>query len=378
MGVSWKKVVTTVSIILAGYLLIQRIFHYSPPADPKSDRVAFLARPVSMWSAKNTNFYVVNIDTTGSTRISSNLDHWFPKWSPQGDKIAYFNGDGLHVANVDNIEQKELLWQGDEWGQVWWSPDGSKIASLSSKGIYLFDLENRRNIKQTGIPESREWPPENVAWSPDGSKIAVSSPDGLYVFDAEIDQVFTITLPDQSFNTFDEPDWSSDSSKIALRLTSRVYGRRDPKQPGGIAVIDADGSDLTQLTFMDDDTFPKWSPDGRQIAFVRLRSVYVARPNAYVSDGDIYIMNADGTGLRKLTQNEGIDKPFVWSPDGTRIAFISEDASKCRSADLLPLDTLRLYCADAIKVVDVDSSSVTLIRPSSNEWLRKLVWLPPD
>ena len=63
---------------------------------------------------------------------------------------------------------------------------------------------------------------------------------------------------------------------------------------------------------------PAWSPDGRQIAFVRFRST---------SDEatDIYVMNPDGSGQTNLTNNayQNFLTPPVWSPDGTRITFVS-------------------------------------------------------
>ncbi len=66
------------------------------------------------------------------------------------------------------------------------------------------------------------------------------------------------------------------------------------------------------------DLWPAWSPDGTRLAFASTRN----------GGTNVYVVNADGTGLRHLTQNDhpavARDETPVWSPDGTRIAFTSD------------------------------------------------------
>lgn len=103
------------------------------------------------------------------------------------------------------------------------------------------------------------------------------------------------------------PAWSPDGSQIAFG------SNRD----GGwdIYVMNADGSGVTRLTThaaRDDE--PAWSPDGTRIAFTSDRD----------GDFEIYVINANGSGLRQLTDHLAQDGNPAWSPDGSRIAFTSD------------------------------------------------------
>jgi Tol biopolymer transport system component len=82
-----------------------------------------------------------------------------------------------------------------------------------------------------------------------------------------------------------------------------------------IYLMNADGSNLIRLTDNSaDDYSPDWSPDGTRIAFVSCRD----------DNCDIYAMDADGSKLINLTDDPATDNFPDWSPDGTRIAFVSK------------------------------------------------------
>lgn len=89
---------------------------------------------------------------------------------------------------------------------------------------------------------------------------------------------------------------------------------------GDIFVMNDDGSHRRRLTQSTTEThrYPRWSPDGRKIAFTR----YMDKENMQYTS-ELFIMNADGTDPQRLTDNNVPDGDPSWSPDGTQITFTS-------------------------------------------------------
>jgi TolB protein len=124
--------------------------------------------------------------------------------------------------------------------------------------------------------------------------------------------------------------------------------------------MNADGSGVTRLTNNPGlaagvPDAPAWSPDGTRIAFVGVPSG--RRP-------DIYVMNADGSGLRNLTNTAAQDYSPAWSPDGTRIAY---EYGGSTDRGLQTLGDIYVMNADGSGVVRLADDPAPVGRPS---WLR--------
>jgi Tol biopolymer transport system component len=99
------------------------------------------------------------------------------------------------------------------------------------------------------------------------------------------------------------PAWSRDGRRIAFTSVLR----------GGIFVMDADGSALRRVTRSPTlDVQPAWSPDGRRLAFARTVAGFRE---------EIFVVDLDGRALRRLTWNRGQDLEPDWAPNGKRIAW---------------------------------------------------------
>jgi WD40-like Beta Propeller Repeat len=226
-------------------------------------KIGFLSQ-LSLPPQGKKEITLIDPSGTGRTLITDD-DRWrFDlDWSLDGTKLAYsYTGNGITVA-VAASDGSGVQDVGPGYEPAL-SRDGSKVAFARYNGDFFLYVANA-----DGGDEQLLGPGFSPAWSPDGARLAFTASDGrLWVIDVHGANAHQLGSLEGS-----GADWSSDGTKLAY-------------SSHGIWVADADGSNPRQLTF-GPDLSPHWSPDGRALVFERNR--------------ELFIVNADATGLRPLT-----------------------------------------------------------------------------
>jgi Tol biopolymer transport system component len=260
-------------------------------------------------------------------------------------KIAFVQGDSIRLFEPDSGKRPERLTRG--WAPAW-SPDGRTVAfsddlTPSVRTIFLINA-NGSGRRRLPLPVGGERRISNdfPAWSPDGARIAFTRyvltrrsgrvrrlESDIFVVGAAGGTPRRLTTSGGA----DSPTWSPDSRRLAY--SGAVAGGSEFSRR--LHVVNSDGTGdhtldaATRASWAPDGHTvvwpPAWSPDGRRIAFAR-------PPEPAALAEEIYVIGADGTGLRRLThrrqrgcgQGERCAPGYVgpsWSPDGRHIVFLA-------------------------------------------------------
>ena len=171
------------------------------------------------------------------------------------------------------------------------------VENRPTKEIYIADYDGV-NVRRVTISRSLNTTP---AWSPDARAIAYTSWRRRFQ-DVFVSHIYDGRLESPAGGTVTVhnwlPAWSPDGRQIAFTSNRERDGNSD------LFVMDADGSNVRRLTNHPGiDTSPTWSPLGHQIAFTSDRT----------GAPQIYVVDVDGTGLRRITFESYCDRP-TWSP----------------------------------------------------------------
>jgi dipeptidyl aminopeptidase/acylaminoacyl peptidase len=268
--------------------------------------------------------------TTGASRLLVEKGVIDAAWSPDGTRLAY------ELPCIPTDEQTPLC----------------DTPESRQSGVWILDAggEPRQLVSYFGAGMYYEgtsgYPDAGFAWSPDGSRIAFAQPGndpGLYVADA--DGSGPTFLPGTEGARAARPAWAPDGSRIAFA------DRR------GVFIVSLDGGGPTLVSDRGGD--PAWSPDGTHLAFSTSDGIVVVDAdgsgpigvgNGYefawspggdrivyhieksVSGGfleELWVVSADGSDPTPILRSDCcsgiVDGSLAWSPDGTRVAFLTSE-----------------------------------------------------
>jgi RHS repeat-associated protein len=282
-------------------------------------------------------------------------------------QIYAMHGDGSGVTR--------LTYSGANDDYPHWSPDGTKIVFQSDRdsgGTGLMDIYVM-NADGSGIARLTSNPNDDcmASWSPDGTKISFQSlrnGSAYQVYSMNADGSNQVNLTNTTANDV-EPSWSPNGTKVVFASD------RDHAGTSSVYVMNSNGTGQQRLTFSAatfEDRQPAWSRDGAKIAFVSTRDSIIETwtdTDDYEIPGDdgqtfprsllhlnkeVYLMNADGSGQTRLTNELANDESPSWSPDGSKIIFRSDRERDCCDP------TAQLWTMNA------DGSGLTNISNSGN------------
>ena len=276
---------------------------------PSGRRIAFVATRRGLGKGRSSQYdelFVMNADGSGARRLTwtraawASVFHDNPSWSPDGRRIVFDRNDdgpdGIYVINANGRGKRPLI-QAHRAGWLW--PRNSQL-SPDGRKIALTDGDRVFVMKAGGgarpRPVARQGA-SDLMWSPDGRRIAVLAED-LVVMQRDGSRLRNVTQKPDEWK-ISGLAWSPDGQMIAVAIQERF------RAPYQVWLVNADGTGKRKLTTAPRNSgSPVWSPDGKTIAFASERD----------GNSEIYVMNADGSEQRRLTNNTSHDRFPTWSP----------------------------------------------------------------
>ena len=331
----------------------------NPALSPDGSRIAFVSDRDG-----NREIYVMNADGTNPVRLTDHPeDDVAPTFSPDGAKIAFsskrvsnghFFGD-IHVMNADGTGVTRLTTLGESTAPSF-SPDGSRIAFESEVGssreIFVMNADGTGVTNLTNHPEDEDRDP---SFSADGTKIAFTAhrPDetfstGIYLMNADgtgvtlISNGYSESTP--SFGRRQDADGDGVVCDNCPQTPNPDQANTDGDLQGDLCDNDDDNDDVPDTSdncplnsnanqadnegdgqgdVCDPDDDNDFTPDESDNCPLTANGAPVAFTSRRDGNNEIYKMNADGTGVTRLTNRTSIDDEPSFSRDGSRILFTS-------------------------------------------------------
>jgi Tol biopolymer transport system component len=300
-------------------------------------------------------------------------DDYNPIVSPDFTQIAVnsMDIDGVYhliLMGFDGSFRRELG-ENITFTDLTWSPESNRLTFLAQNSDPTSEHHNiigTLNLMSINGGEPRVMTNNfndhgQAAWSPDGTQIAYSerfedSHSTLWLMDVasgETRQIHVMVGANLGAHS-----WSPDGSTLAVRAVIN-----NAPKPFQFFLMNLEGTNLRQPTGEGLDTQEfAWSPDGSRIAFVSERTGY----------SEIYVVNVDGSGLTQITHDEACAVNPSWSADGQHILFISNRDREQQN-----------LCVGDVYMMDTDGNNVRRLTDNERDnhapyWIEIAPPLPPD
>ena len=241
-------------------------------------RIAFQANVAAGQRTSYSQIFSMNPDGTGLIQLTSaNASAFAPRWSPGQQYIAFYRGQTLYVMESRgeaNGGRSFAVAPVGAYGSDW-SPDGSNLVFRGTNGgLYLVAVNAQAGTAGTPV-RFRPGYYYDPSWSPDGTRIAFwGDDDGSTNELIHIRNVTTgaeISFGAAPYHNY-VPQWSPDGTQIAftgpVTVTTKTRKGTVPTTYQEIFLAQADGTGITQVTYWSSDTYyATWSPDGTTLAF---------------------------------------------------------------------------------------------------------------
>ncbi|HOP74860.1 MAG TPA: hypothetical protein PLC07_07370 [Bacillota bacterium] len=290
-----------------------------------------------------------NAAGTESRMLPANMDVWTLDWSPDGKTVVFsgkMQGEPASKMRIwywqlEPAQMPSLLTntEGLIDSSPRWSPDGSQVvmtrrtfnsSSNLSSAIWLKDMRSGAGRQLTTGPQDRD-----PAWSPDGSQIVFTRDQGPYqsqLMIVGVNEKDVKVLAGNGQEILQSPWWSADGKIYFTRFTPRpknvtVNGQTYQVMeygPGSIWAIDPVTRAMEPVV-QDryDNRSPVLSPDGTKLAFISDR-IISKEGNGKFDRGSLYIMDLATGQVTYLVNKVGLNGGSLsWSPDGKKLAFFT-------------------------------------------------------
>jgi Tol biopolymer transport system component/predicted Ser/Thr protein kinase len=300
------------------------------PSPPQASQIAYAVEYGEITELAH-EIRVADVETGQTRLLAKNVLSLFDlDWSPDGQQIAFCTPGASGFLWVIDGDASDSKYFGGRCGNPAWSPDGTRIAFGAPEHMAVSDvfLINSDGTSETNLTNRMQDYNTEPAWSSDGKRIVFAkqlleeglqgTPD-LYLMNT--DGSGLVRLTDDALRE-SSAHWSPDGKEIVYQAAPADLTAGAP----GVYVVDIETKQVRKLQHSA--ALPRWSPDGSTIAYV------------YVPDGDgapaeLHVLAKSGTDdvriagpLGGLSGNACAGGCYDWSPDGSQLAFVLDQEGK--------------------------------------------------